>query len=95
VLGWGNHEALWRSDRPDANEVPAREAAVQAFYSRGDEETAVQILRLYGVTHVVLGDLERQAGPGAARLAGLPFLKPVLQGDTAVYEVLPILGSAP
>jgi YYY domain-containing protein len=95
VLGWGNHEALWRSDRPDAPEVPAREAAVRAFYSRGDEETAVQILRLYGVTHVVLGELERQAGPGAQRLAGLPFLKPVLQGDTVVYEVLPILGSAP
>jgi YYY domain-containing protein len=95
VLGWSNHEGLWRAGRPEAAEVAAREAAIKALYARGDTAAAAELLQRYRVTHVVIGELERQAGPGATRLAEAPFLKPVVRGDTAVYEVLPVFGNGP
>jgi YYY domain-containing protein len=84
VLGWGNHEGLWRSN--DA-EVAQRGAAVRTFYTTPDPRTAAAVLQRYGVTHVVLGDMERRAYPRAGNVASFPFLEPVFPGDTTIYRV--------
>lgn len=85
VLGWGNHEGLWRSNDP---EVSQRTAAVRAFYTSSDPKTAALILQKYHVTHVVVGDLERRLYPAAENVAAFPFLSPALPGGTAVYRVV-------
>ena len=85
VLGWANHEGLWRSNDP---EVAQRGAAVKTFYTASDPRTAANVLQRYHVTHVVLGDRERRAYTNAGNIASYPFLQQVLPGDTAVYRVL-------
>jgi len=85
VLGWGNHEGLWRSNDP---EVSQRSAAVEAFYTTPDPKSAALVLQKYHVTHVVVGDLERRLYPAAGNVASFPFLSPVLPGATAVYRVV-------
>lgn len=85
VLGWANHEGLWRShDR----EVSEREGLVRRFYEASDAGGALAILRRFGITHVVVGDLERQHYPAAGDVGLLPFLQPVHNGPTTVYRVL-------
>jgi YYY domain-containing protein len=84
VLGWANHEGLWRSND---REVGERDGLVRRFYETSDAGTALAIIRKYGVTHVVVGDLERQQYPNAPRVEHLPFLEPVHAGPTTVYRV--------
>ena len=84
VMGWSNHEGLWRSNDP---EVAARFELVRAFYTAADEESAFEIVKKFGVTHVVLGDLEKATYPRAAHIAAFLFLEPALPGTTTVYRV--------
>ena len=84
VLGWANHEGLWRNN--DA-EVSQRVAAVKTFYTTPDPRTAASVLQKYGVTYVVLGDMERRTYPPAGNIASFPFLEPVVNGNTTVYRV--------
>jgi YYY domain-containing protein len=84
VLGWANHEGLWRNN--DA-EVVQRIAAVKTFYSTPDQRSAAAVLQKYGVTHVVLGDMERRSYPTSGNIASFPFLEPVLTGNTTIYRV--------
>ncbi|HEY7113596.1 MAG TPA: DUF2298 domain-containing protein [Thermoanaerobaculia bacterium] len=84
VMGWANHEGLWRSNDP---EIAARAQLVRGFYSTADEETAQEIVKKFDVRYVVLGDLERQSHPNADHIANFLFLNPVLKGTTTVYEV--------
>ena len=86
VLGWANHESLWRSNEP---EIVQRADAVRAFYSATDPRTAAYVLQKYRVRYVVVGDLERQTYPQANNAASLTLLQPVFPGQTAVYQVLP------
>jgi len=74
VLGWANHESLWRAHD---QEVLERLGQVRLFYTSGDPAVGQAILRRYGVTHVVLGDLERRTYPGADSVAAFPFLEGV------------------
>jgi YYY domain-containing protein len=83
VLGWANHESLWRGHD---SEVMDRFGQVRLFYTSGDPRLAQGILKRYGVTHVVLGDLERRAYPGADSVATFPFLERVPEAP-AVYRV--------
>ena len=84
VLGWANHEGLWRSND---EEVLKRLNEIRTFYTTADPAVAEQIVRRYGVTHVVVGDLERTAYAGAAGIERLPFLQKIHDGPTAVYRV--------
>ena len=84
VMGWANHEGLWRSNDP---EVGVRAQLVRGFYSTADEETALEIVKKFGVQYVVLGDLERKSHPNADHIADFLFLEPVLKGPTTVYKV--------
>src|SRR5206468_152707 len=67
VLGWGNHEAVWRQGWA---EVQRRGADVAAIYEHPGSSEACDQLRAYGVKWMVVGDRERQrygaavAGPG-------------------------------
>ena len=84
VLGWANHEGLWRAND---REIGERAGQVRAFYGGGDARAALSILQKYGVTHVVVGDLERRTYPLADNAATLPYLDPVLPGSTTVYRI--------
>ena len=88
VMGWGNHEGLWRSNPPD---VPARIEDVRSFYSSGNPAVARGILDKHHVTLVVLGDLERSTYANASRISEFPFLQPAHGSGTAtaVYRVVP------
>jgi YYY domain-containing protein len=86
VLGWANHEGLWRSNEA---EVQNRLNQIRTFYTTPDPSVAEQIVRRYGVTHVVVGDLERTAYGGAAGVERLPFLERIHPGQTVVYRVRP------
>ena len=85
VLGWANHEQLWRSND---KEVDERAARIRHFYSAGDPRMAWETISKYGVTHVIVGDMERRTYPNAAAVAGFPFLEPVSPGETTVYAVV-------
>jgi uncharacterized membrane protein len=84
VMGWANHEGLWRSNDP---EVAVRAQLVRGFYGTADEETAFDIVKKFGVQYVVLGDLERTSVPNADHVASFLFLRPVVAGATTVYKV--------
>lgn len=91
VMGWANHEGLWRNNE---QEVTDRAALVKAFYEGLDDRVATLFLQKYNVTHVVLGEIERRRYPGADRIGEYIFLKPVFPengrsfpGMTVVYTV--------
>ncbi len=85
VLGWSNHEGLWRSNDP---EVGDRLARIKLFYTTPNPRVAWDAMQKFGVTHVVVGDMERRLYGGAAAVAGFPFLAPVFtSGGTTIYSV--------
>ncbi len=84
VLGWANHELLWRNDDTQVNERLAR---IRRFYSAGDPRFAWETIGKYRVTHVVVGEMERRTYPKADAVGTFPFLTPVLEGETTIYEV--------
>src|ERR1700751_356383 len=57
VMGWANHEGLWRENDSEVNE---RAAPVRAFYGETSLPKAYAILQKYQVTHVILGALENR-----------------------------------
>ncbi len=84
VLGWANHELLWRNND---TEVQERLNRIRHFYTAGDPRVAWDTLGKYRVTHVVVGDMERRTYPNADVVGTFPFLTPVLTGDTTIYAV--------
>jgi len=93
VLGWGNHESLWRENDP---EIAVRANAIRTFFGTQDAPTAYAILRKYRVTHVVIGELESRTYPEAEAVTALPFLRPAFPGATSIFQVVlsPSPGSA-
>ena len=89
VLGWSNHEGLWRATaKAEDPEVAERLARIKLFYTTPDPRTALATLQKYGVTHVILGDMERRTSGSNPAIGQFPFLFPVFQsGGTAVYTV--------
>jgi YYY domain-containing protein len=87
VLGWANHEGLWRDQTAHSPEVAERLSRVRAFYTNPGPRSAWETLQKYRVTHVVVGDMERSAYPGADRVATIPYLSLVHDGPTRIYRV--------
>ena len=56
VLGWGNHEFVWRNDW---NSVQKRQEDVKLLYETQDLNKAMEIINTYGVSLVYWGELER------------------------------------
>ncbi len=89
VLGWYNHERLWRSSRPDIlAEMDERLADIDRIYTTNDIEDARQLLDTYAITYVYIGELEREKYPaeGLAKFAAIG--QPVVENnEVTVYAV--------
>jgi uncharacterized membrane protein len=92
VLGWVGHETQWRGGR---DEIGSRQNDLQRLYCSRDWGEAQQILDLYQIRYVYIGQLERTTyqPEGTACTSGLienkfrRFLKPVYQqGQVTIYE---------
>ncbi len=89
VLGWTNHEGLWRDAAGDA-EMARREDEVRQVYQSQDEARVFEILKRHRVKYVVVGPLERkQFGEAPFPLGGLSALFERVYDDsgTALYRV--------
>jgi len=56
VLGWPGHELQWRGG---GTEMGSRENDIKTLYETTDWETARQILTLYNIRYVFIGNMER------------------------------------
>jgi YYY domain-containing protein len=83
ILGWANHEGLWRSHE---NEVQQRANQVARIYNAPTLDEVRSLLDSYGVRYIVVGELERKDYQ-AAGLQKFQQLKVAFsQGGTTVYE---------
>jgi len=87
VMGWANHEGLWREKTATGGQVMERLGRVRDFYTNPDPRRAWETLQKYRITYVVVGDMERRTYPGADRVARIPNLRLVYDGPTRVYKV--------
>jgi YYY domain-containing protein len=87
VLGWPGHETQWARD---GTLVGAREADVNQAYSTTSLAEAVEILRRYNVTYVIVGSVERTKYP-AAGLQKFSDALPAahVRGNMAIYRLPP------
>ena len=85
VLGWANHEGLWRNNEP---EIGQRASAIRGFYTDRDSSAAADVIQRYGVKYVIWGDLERRTYPGGPDPGTRPFLEVAFPGQTAIYRVI-------
>ena len=87
LLGWENHETLWRGNRALA-ETTARKDALKAIYSSENSEAVFNLLHRYKVRYVFVGALERRDfGPNAFPLRA-NFPRVFSGGDAAIFEIL-------
>jgi uncharacterized membrane protein len=88
VLGWTNHEGLWRG-APAAGEIEARRRDVETVYRSLDRAAVLEALARRGARFVVLGPLERKEH-GEDALPAREALRRVFGADgTEVWEVAP------
>jgi uncharacterized membrane protein len=98
VLGWDQHERLWRGAAID-DEVTARQHDVDAIYTAGTLQSVQPLLDKYHVAYIVVGYLELQKYGGSspadqqqfatkfgdeAQAAGLSVA--FHQGQTTIYK---------
>lgn len=76
VLGWGNHENIWRDGSWKI--VNERTAEVKKVYSTGTQGEIRAILDKYRIRYVFLGKLEREQYPDA-RPERFSFMEKVLE----------------
>jgi YYY domain-containing protein len=83
VMGWGNHEGLWRSHE---SEVTQRAADVARMYNAPSLAEIAPLLDRYAVKYIVVGELERKdyQAAGLAKFAELPVA--FAQGGTTLYR---------
>jgi len=84
VLGWGNHEGLWRGSW---EEVYHRQRIIDTIYRTRDVSQARSLLNHYRVKYVCIGTLERKLYPADSLDKFSLFMKPVFQFQNAlIYE---------
>jgi len=83
VMGWGNHEGLWRNND---RQVAGRRADVVQMYNAATLADAAALLDQYQVKYIVVGELERKdyQAAGLAKFAQLPVA--FARGGTTVYR---------
>ena len=85
VIGWIQHEELWR--RSD-DRIAKREADVNTVYEAKDPMAMRAVLDRYAVTHVIVGDSERERyGHESVERLGQYFRTVLVTGTTRVFEV--------
>ena len=83
ILGWANHEGLWRSHD---TEVAQRATQVARMYNAPTLDEVRALLDTFGVRYIVVGELERKDYQ-AAGLQKFQQLKVAFsRGGTTVYE---------
>jgi uncharacterized membrane protein len=87
LLGWSQHESVWRPER-DARWIIRRRQALDELFTTTSLETTLRILANNSVDYVVVGSLERQLYPPEG-LAKFDFIGRTLfqSGGTTVYGV--------
>jgi len=87
VLGWENHEGLWRGGGSIA-ETSARKRDLKLIYTSEEFSGVLGLLHQYQVRYVFVGALEkRDFGPNAFPMRA-NFRRAFASGDAAVYEIL-------
>jgi YYY domain-containing protein len=83
VMGWANHEGLWRNNEPA---VAQRRTDVARMYNAPTLADAQALLDHYKVRYIVVGELERKEyqATGLAKFAELPVA--FTQGGTTIYR---------
>jgi uncharacterized membrane protein len=95
VLGWNFHERQQRTFDPLTRLVEQREVNIKYFYNTGSIIDAVRILRHFGVSYVIVSDMERimTTPEGLAKfdeMVEAELLRVVFQtGESKVYQVVP------
>ena len=83
VLGWPGHVSQWRGG---SKEMGNRQADIEKLYRTGDWNEALNVIRLYNIRYIYIGDLERTT----YRVNEVKFqqhLRPVYQqGSVTIYE---------
>jgi uncharacterized membrane protein len=92
VLGWGNHQAVWRQDW---GAVLKRREDVAAIYRSLGSAGACGLMESYGVRWVVVGERERQRYAEGLSGFAAPALPAFEKAGTAVYDVRGLCGPAP
>jgi uncharacterized membrane protein len=92
VVGWNFHQRQQRA--LTSNWVEERVAAVGAFYSTINIDSARLFLKIYGVKYIVVGQLERAEYPpeGIGKFAlydGSSWKSIYHDGSTTIYQVMP------
>ncbi len=88
VLGWTNHEGLWRGGAA-AGEIEARRKDVETVYRSADPAAVREVVARRGARYVVVGPLERKEHGESAFRARLTFRR-VLEADgTELWEAAP------
>jgi len=85
VLGWENHERVWRGDAV-SDELRRRRQAVETIYSCGLPATVVDTARGLGATLIAVGSVERRLY-GEEPLAAVLKAGPVAFSDTGITLV--------
>ncbi|GAK54472.1 conserved protein [Candidatus Moduliflexus flocculans] len=88
VLGWGNHEALWRD--PTWKSITERTDEIRQMYENIDKSAILPLLQKYQINYIYVGTLERQTYDNAgldAFAADFPvvYRNPLI----TIYEVNP------
>jgi YYY domain-containing protein len=83
VMGWANHEGLWRNND---RHIAERRMDVARMYNAPTLADAQALLDRYHVTYIVVGELERKdyQAAGLAKFAQLPVA--FSRGGTTVYR---------
>jgi YYY domain-containing protein len=87
VLGWDNHEGLWRG-ADAAAELQGRRRDLQMLYASEDADAVFAMLHRYKVRYVVVGSFERRDFGVNAFPLRANFRRAFESRDAAVYEVL-------
>jgi YYY domain-containing protein len=83
VMGWANHEGLWRNND---HRIAERRAEVARMYNVPTLADAQALLDRYEVKYIVVGELERKdyQAAGLAKFAQLPVA--FSRGGTTIYR---------
>jgi YYY domain-containing protein len=85
VIGWARHERFWGRD-PD--EVRTRLEDVSSIYSTGSKEKALELINIYNVNYIYIGQLERQMYDiETDKFGDETYFELVYQGSVQIYKV--------
>lgn len=87
VVGWTQHEELWRGSDP---RVAARAADIDTAYQTDDSMLRRAVFGRYAVTHVVVGDSERDRyGADIEQRLGQDLAVAYANGGTTIFRARP------